>query len=217
MTVSRRNLLLAALAAPVTVRRARLRPGLASALGFAPLPHERVAFQADGVAGTIVIPVARAGIRAVLPVADRDVALLSFAADPPAGTLDMAAIVGWDGTALRLLALEILRWQAGDAPLAAHLSTRIKATADRSRLLLERAAAAPRSGLPLHRESWTDLLAWHPAAAMTDAPAHATPAGLWQRRLADDRARMIARLARPCDALTDDVLALCRPPDLSPP
>lgn len=221
----RRDVLLSTLAAAMPAGpRARLRPGQASGLGFTPLPGERVAFRATGIAGSVIIPVARASIRAVLKLADREVALLSFAADPgadgldgdgPPGRLDMAAIVGWDGMALRLLALEPLRWQADPAgPTDARLNTRFAATGDRCRLLLQRDAAAPRGALPMHHESWTDLLAWRDGGALADAPAHPSAPGSWQWHLAAARARMIARLARPCDAVTDDVLALCRPPDL---
>ncbi len=229
MTLARRSVLLAFLLAPARLQaapaRARLRPDLASAIGFAPLPRERVAFRATGLPGGVILPVARAAIRAVLPLAGREVALLSFAADPspgplPQGQLDLAAIVGWDGAALRLLALEILTWQAAsghDAALGARLTTRIAATGDRTRLRLERDAAASRGNLTARRESWTDLLAWHAGAALADAPQRPPLAGTWQQRLAVARSDMIAFLAHPCDAATEDVLALCGPPDLTLP
>ena len=201
--------------APVATR-ARLRPGLTSVVSLTPLPRERVAFHASGIACTVGTPVARAAIRAVLPLADREVVLVSFAADTDAaGRLDMAAIVGWDGAALRLLGLEVLAWRAdASGPLAARLTTRIAATADRTRLLLARDAFAPRGPLTMRRESWTDFLAWRDGSALADAPARASLPGTWQNRLADTRTQMIARLARPCDTVSDDVLALCLPPDL---
>jgi hypothetical protein len=223
MFTTRRHLLSAAFAAPLLApKRGRLRPGTVSALLFTPLPQERLAFHADRVAGTIVIPVARAAIRAVLPLADREVALLSFAADPaapnPAGLLDMAAIIGWDGTALRLLALEVLRWteDAGGGP-GARLATRITASGDRSCLLLARDAAAARGALTTRRESWTDLLAWRGGDALADAAARAPAPGTWQAGLARQRACLIARLARRCDVVTDELLVLCRPPELRQP
>lgn len=223
MMLSRRAALIAALAAATQARaeagpRARLRPDTLSALGFTPLPRERVEFRASGLAGTVIVPVARVALRAVVPLADRAVALLSFAADrdAPAGRLDLAAIVGCDADGLLLLALEVLRWQAEPAHggLAATLSTRISATGDRSALLLRRDAAVPRGNLTQRRESWTDVLAWRNAAPLADTPPWPPLKGTWQHRLSQDRARVIAALSARRDAVTEDLLALCGPPTL---
>ena len=203
------------LLAALPARFATLHPGIASELGFAPLPQERLAFRAAGLAPAITLPGARARLAALLPIAGRQVAVLAFAADPAsgAGQLDLAAIVGWDGAGLRVLAIEVVRWQA---PGGGWLGTRVLATADRTRLLLQRDAAAPRGLRPWQRESWTDLLAWRDGAALADAPAQPPLPQTWQARLAVVRARVASRLATPCADVAEDVIGLISPADLPP-
>jgi hypothetical protein len=190
-------------------------PQIECAFGFIPLPLERLAFRVEGLDPAISLPAARARIAALLPIAARQVAVLAFAADPPdrQAKLDLGAIVGWDGARLRVLALEVLRWEVLGG---FWLGTRITATADRTRLMLRRDAAAPRGARPWHRESWTDLLAWRDAAALADTPARAPLAGTWQARLAAVRARVAARLAEPCQDVAEDVIRLIAPSDLPP-
>jgi hypothetical protein len=219
MPLSRRALLAAPLlgvaAPPGPARSAMFRPNIASALGFTPLPLERLAFRAAGLDPAITLPAARARLAALLPIAARQVAVLAFAADPPAppAKLDLGAIVGWDGARLRVLALEVLRWEA---PGGGWLDTRITATGDRARLLLHRDAAAPRGARPWQRESWTDSLAWRDGAALADAPVRTALPQTWQARLSAVRARVAARLAAPCQDVAEDVIRLIAPADLPP-
>jgi hypothetical protein len=220
MPLPRRALLAAALfGAPATpavaADHATLRPGVASQIGFSPLPQERVAFRASGLAPAIDLPAPRARIAALLPIAGRQVAVLAFGADPPgsAARLDLAALVGWDGAVLRVLALEVLNWQAASG---AWLATRLAATADRTRLLLTREAAVPRGALPWQREHWTDLLGWRDGAALADAPPRPPAPGTWQAQLAAMRARVAVRLAAPCDDVAEDVIGLLAPSALPP-
>jgi len=193
---------------------AMLRPGVGSQITFTRMPDERLAFRAIGLEPAITLPAARARRTALLPIAGRQVAVLAFGADPSAdATLDLAAIVGWDGARLRVLALEVLRWQAADG---GGFSTRLTATGDRTRLLLRRDAAAPRGALRWQRESWTDVLAWHDGAALADDPVRAPLPQSWQARLAAARARVAGRLARPCADVSDDLIGLLAPPALPP-
>jgi hypothetical protein len=215
MPLARRALLTAFAGLAPTPRSisARLLPGVDGVIGLVPLPPDRVALRADCVAGQIDAPAGRARIAAVLPLADRDVAMLGIAADPPSGgQLDLMAIVGWDGSALRLLALEVLSWQA---PGGARLATRVAAVGDRSRLRLARDAAAPRNGGSWRHESWIDLLAWHDGGALADAPPRPPLPGTWQAHLAQSRAGVIARLGMACQSVSDELLALCGPPDIA--
>jgi hypothetical protein len=220
MRLPRRALFAAALfGAPATVAGASgvatLRPRVASTIGFAPLPRERVAFRAAGLEPAIGLPAPRARVAGLLPIAGRQVAVLAFGADPPGSgaRLDLAAIVGWDGAALRVLTLEVLNWRAASG---AWLATRFAATGDRMRLALTREAAAPRGALPWQREGWIDMLAWREGAALADAPPRPPAAGTWQARLASMRARVAARLAAPCRDVAEDLIRLL-PPEALPP
>ncbi len=183
---------------------ARLRPGTISDIGFLPLPRERVAFRASGLAPVVTLPAARVHRAALLPIADRQIAVLAFAADPSAAArLDLGAFVGWDSGGLRVLALEVLLWRAANG---GGFATRVSATGDRTRLLLLRDAAAPfDGGTRWRRESWTDLLAWKTGEALADAPTRTPLAGTFQ-----------ARLARPCTDVGEDLVALIASDGLPP-
>jgi hypothetical protein len=203
-------------AAPFTVARpasaaARLRPGTPSALALTPLPQERVAFRAAGLTGAIVVPAARARILAVLPLPDRDAVLLGFAADAPAGRLDLMAVVTWTPGGLAIAALDVLAWQAGGG---AHLTTRVSATADRSGLALQRDAAAPRNRQVWQHESWTDHLDWQGRPPFADRPVRPPSWGSWQRVLANWRAQVITVLEHGCQDVSGALGALSVPPEL---
>jgi hypothetical protein len=214
MHVRRRTLLAALLGAPAArVDFAMLRPRVASAIGFVPLPRERVAFRAAGLDPSITLPAPRARLAGLLPIAERQVAMLAFGADPPGSParLDLVAIVGWDGAGLRVLALEVLGWQAADG---GSLATRFAATGDRTRLLLTSDAAAPRGARPWRREHWTDLLAWREGSALADAPVRPPAPDTWQARLASVRGAVAARLAAPCSDIAEDTIGLLAAADL---
>jgi hypothetical protein len=220
MPLTRRMLLAAPLfGVPMPEARvpasAMLRPGTISAIGFAPLPRERVAFRAQGLAPAITLPATRVRRAALLPIADRQLVVLAFAADPNAAArLDLGAFVGWDAGGLRVLALEVLAWRAADG---GGFATRLTATGDRTRILLQRDAAAPMGGgTRWRRESWTDLLAWRAGAPLQDAPVRTPLPGTFQAMLAGVRARVAARLARPCTDVGEDLVALIAPESLPP-
>jgi hypothetical protein len=220
MLVTRRALLAAPLlpAPPLPATKAAatamLRPGVGTDLSFFPLPQERLGLRAPGL-GVVTLPAARAHLMALLPIAGRQVAVVAFGADPPASLarLDLAAFVGWDGACLRVLALEVLLWQAEGGGV---LSGRFAATGDRTRFALTRDAGAPRGARPWLREHWTDMLAWHDGAALADAPPRPPLAGTWQARLATTRARVAARLAAPCADVAEGLIGLLAPADLPP-
>lgn len=217
---TRRVLLAAALlgasATPAAAAQfATLCPGVASAIGFAPLPRERLAFRAAGLEPSISLPAPRARVVGLLPIAGRQVALLAFGADPPdtAARLDLAALVGWDGAQLRVMALEVLTWQL---PGGARLDTRFAATGERTRLTLTRECAAPRGARRWRREGWIDLLAWQDGGALRDDPARTPVADTWQAQLARLRAAVAARLAAPCGDVAEDLIRLLAPEALPP-
>jgi hypothetical protein len=193
---------------------ATLRPGTLSPIGFTRLPQQRLAFHADGLDPAITLPRARARRAALLPIAGRQIVVVAFAADPDeTARLDVGAFVGWDGARLRVLALEVLRWQIA---AGGGFSTRLYASADRTRLILRRDASLPRGPTRWRRESWTDFLVWRDGEALADAPIRVPPLGTWQARLAEVRARVAARLVRPCDTIDEDLLALFAPDALPP-
>jgi hypothetical protein len=214
MSLSRRALFAAPLLAapwqPVppagAATTAMLQPGVAAELRFLPLPRERVGLRA-GDLGCVSVPALRSRLVALLPVAARQVALLAFGADPPGGPgrLDLAAFVGWDGTCLRVLALEVLTWRAA---AGATLDSRVAAIGERTGFALARDAAAPRGATRWQREHWTDHLAWAERASLADAPTRPPPPGSWQAQLDALRAGVATRLARPCQTVADDLLGL---------
>ena len=215
MLITRRALLAAPLPpAPRVAATAMLQPGTATDLSFLPLPQERLGLRASGL-GVVTLPAARAHLTALLPIAGRQVAVVAFGADPPASParLDLAAFIGWDGACLRVLALEVLLWQAEGGGV---LSSRFAATGERARFTLSRDAGAPRGARPWLREHWTDMLAWRDGAALADAPPRPPLAGTWQARLAAARARVAARLAAPCRDVAEDLIGLLAPAALPP-
>jgi hypothetical protein len=201
-----RRLLLAAPALLLarTAAAARLCPGRDGALSLTPDGNQAV-FRCDGIDGAITLPDAEARIAMALPIAGRQVAGIAFAA---AVSLDLVALVGWDNARLRILGLEVLRWQSADGAM---LSSRFTGVGDRTRLLVAREAATPRPGLPRRWETWTDLLAWRDGAPLADAPVRTPLAGTMQARLAALRRRCTALLDPPLQTLTADMLASLDP------
>ena len=213
MTPLPRRLLLAA-AALLALRPAAAAtpPGQAARLTLDPDDPEKVSFSGDGVIGTITLPLARARIAALLPIAGRELAAIAFAADRLGSTLDLLALIGWDGAGLRILGLEVLTLSRPDGT---SLTSRFTGVGDRSRISIARTAATPRVGLPKRWESWIDLLAWQNLAPLTNAPVRTALPGTRQAELADIRAVVFSQLSPPCQAITPALLAafasLCPP------
>lgn len=197
IALSRRRLLAAA-----TLLLAR--PALAAPVTLEPSDPDQAALRFAGIDDPVTVPQDRARIAFMLPIADREVAGVAFAADPPGAKLDLVALAGWDGACLRLLGLEVLSF--ADAS-GASLSSRFAGVGDRTRLRIERSGSVPRPGLPLHWESWTDLLAWHDQGPLADAPVRMPLPGTRQAALAAARARVIALLTEPCRSVTPSLIA----------
>jgi hypothetical protein len=219
MSLSRRAVLASPLLAAQATRAhaadmAMLRPGTPAAVGLLPLAQGRMAFTAAGLLPAITLPSSRAHGVTLLPIAGRQVVVLGFGADPAAATpLDLGAIVGWDGLRLRVLALELLTWRAANGGT---LTTRLKASGDRTRLMLLREASLPIGATRWRREHWIDLLAWRDGQALADAPVRVPPPDTWQARLERVRAQVAARLVEPCATIGMDLTALFAP-ELLPP
>jgi hypothetical protein len=205
MTLLTRRLLLAApaLLVPRRAAAAMLQPGHATGLNLDPAEPDQVAFSADDIIGAVMLPQGRARLVALLPIAGRDVAAVAFAADPPGGTLDLLALIGWDGACLRVLGLEVLNYSG---PNGASLSSRFAGVGDRSRISIARTASTPRRGLPKRWENWIDYLAWRDGAPLADAAIRTPLAGTRQADLGAIRAEIITALSPPCQAVTAALL-----------
>jgi hypothetical protein len=199
----------AALAAPLLLlarpaAAARLHPDIEGHLTLTADGPNQAALRCEGIDGTVHVPLGRARIAAILPVADRDIACVAFADDPPSGDgdLDLVALIGWDGAALRVLGLDVLHWTGLDGSL---LNCRIAGIGDRTRLRLAREATGP-SAQPRRWEQWTDYWQWTNAAPLRDTPVRPPPSGTWQARLAQARGRAERFLAVPRQEVSD----MCR-------
>ena len=199
----------AALVAPLLLlarpaAAARLRPDTEGRLTLtADGPHQ-AALRCEGLEGAVHVPLGRARIAAILPIADRDIACVAFADDPPAGNgdLDLLALIGWDGAGLRVLGLDVLHWTGLDGSL---LNCRIAGVGDRSRLRLAREATGA-TAHPRRWEQWTDYWQWTNAASLHDAPVRPPLADTWQARLAQARGRAERFLTVPRQEVSD----MCR-------
>jgi hypothetical protein len=181
-----------------------VRPAAAARLALDPSGDDPAALRFDGIEGAITLPPARARVAFTLPIAGREVAGVAFGADPPGVTLDLVALCGWDGAVLRVLGLEVLSFAGPDG---ANLASRFASVGDRTRLSIERTAAAPRPGLPLRWENFTDFLAWREQAPLANAPVRAPLPGTRQAALAVGRARVAALLGEPCQSVTAEMIA----------
>jgi hypothetical protein len=191
IALSRRRLLAApaVLLAPLNFARppervARLRPGQPGQVGpvfLDPSGSGARTFHADGVPGAVSLPSPDARLVALLPIAGREIACIAFPADAPSGRLELMALAGWDGDALRLLGLEVLGWTGADGGT---LSSRFAGVGDRTRLRIEREGATPRPGRTRQWENWTDYLAWRDHAPLAAALVRTPLPGTSQARLA---------------------------------
>jgi hypothetical protein len=179
------------------------RPVVASQMALEPAGDDQAAFRVDGIDGAITVPAARARIAFALPIAGREVAGVAFAADPPAGSLELVALCGWDGACLRILGLEMLSYAGADG---ASLASRFAGVGDRTRLRVERTASVPRPRLPLRWESWTDLLAWRDQAPLADMPVRPPLPDTRQAALTAARSRVAVLLSDPCQAVTNSMI-----------
>ncbi len=153
---------------------------------------------------------------AALPLAGRQVAVAGVAL---ASGQVLAVLAGWDGTRLRILAVESWTWQ-GSGPR--RLALRLVAVPDdrRVRLLYDATLASQEAGgagqdvaapepggaglgatgrarVVVRREAWTDILAWQDGDALRSEPLRPVLAGTWQARMAQIRADVAALLATP--------------------
>ncbi len=205
MPLPRRLLLAAtALLVPRPAVAAPPQRGHAARLTLDPDDPEKVSFGGDGVVGSVTLPQARVRIAALLPIAGRELAAIAFAADRLGTTVDLLALIGWDGLCLRILGLEVLSLSAPDGT---SLSSRFAGVGDHSRISITRTAAIPRAGRPKRWENWIDLLAWRNLAPLADAPVRAALLGTRQAEFAAIRAKVIAGLSPPCQAITPELLA----------
>jgi hypothetical protein len=136
-----------------------------------------------------------------LVVAGRELLLATFPAGP---SLDVLAIIGWDDTRIRLLALEPI---AVHAPTGLALSVRVAANAQEFVLRFTSELSAPRGPtLPFHLR-WIDWLGFRPHAPLFALATRPPLPGGCQARLADIRARVVALLMGQADRVTWSDLA----------
>jgi hypothetical protein len=155
--------------------------------------------------GPIELPALRARVTQILPVAGRELLIVSFGADSdPLASQDLIAIIGWDGSQLRILGIESLTWHRQDG---ADLSLRLFAVADRKRLMLAYSAAIPRGSPAVQRMSWEDFLAWQDGAPMENTPPRPPLPNTWQSHLGATRAKVIELLSTPKSAISVPMLA----------
>jgi hypothetical protein len=206
MTALSRRILLAAPGLLLARRSAAatLQPGLASPVSLELGEPDQAVFRGGGIVGAVTLPQDRARIAMLLPIAGREIAGIAFAADPPGGTLDLLALIGWDGARLRVLGLEIFNYAGADG---ASLASRFAGVGDRTRISIARTAGIPRSGLTKRWETWIDLLAWHGLSPLADAPVRPPLPGTRQAELAAIRARITASLSPTCQTITPAQLA----------
>ena len=174
---------------------AAMRPGLPpSAIRLDCAPSGRAYFRVDGIREQIVLPALDAGIAAVIPLAGREIVLVSFGVPIPLGWLDLVAFIGWDNTALRVLGLELARYRGLDGASA---DTRISAISDGARVRLTRESFVPRPP-PMRgafHEGWTDYLHWQDGGPLADAPVRTPLPGTNQARLSYSRAQIVTTLS----------------------
>ncbi|MBP0465552.1 hypothetical protein J5Y09_16625 [Roseomonas sp. PWR1] len=209
MTIPRRPLLLAALAAPFLSRQARaattaiaLRPGAPrTRIATRTLRGERgEAFAiAFGAQGEVRLPTWYGDGRVLraLPLAGREVLLAEFQGNRGTGVAQrLVAAIGWDDAAgLRILGIETLSFRDAQTSAASRRMTgTLEATAARDALLLRHETVLRRGRGPDLRETWTTRLAWS-GAGLLAAPATPPRAGGMQRRVDAARARIHALLA----------------------
>ncbi|HTW27331.1 MAG TPA: hypothetical protein VME92_09405 [Acetobacteraceae bacterium] len=140
---------------------------------------------------------------AKLPIAGRQLLSVGFDADALAGVKQrLAALVGWDGRALRVLDIEILSFSAASLTAKRSLIGRIAATADRRFLrVVFDAAELSVPGPRARRESWATLLAWRSDSILLDVSPHRGRPGSWQARMEEARDK-VAALLRPSPRTT---------------
>jgi hypothetical protein len=158
----------------------------------------------DGVAGTVAFAGGTIRLVSTLALGSEAVAAVGVARESGGATLDLFAFCGTVHGALQLLGIEVAAWHGANG---AHLATRAAATADGSRIVLQRQAALPRSPTLWRREVWTDYLGARADDILADAPVHPPLAGTMQAALAGLRARGRTWLATPRHALTPADLA----------
>jgi hypothetical protein len=158
-----------------------------------------------GMHPPVVLP-GEAVILGTYPIAGRELLSVGFDASALAGvTQKLAALVGWDGRALRILNVETLTFSSGDNGSQSTLSARITAGPSHDQLRYTADASRSERGKPARRETWTDTLSWREGAPLTIATP-SKPGGPWQTRMETSRGRLATLLAIPRTTLTLDML-----------
>ena len=158
----------------------------------------------------IELPARRARLLAAFPLAGREVLAAAFAGDrSPAeavehGRLDLVALIGSDGAALRVLGVEMLSWQG---PGGASFDTMLDAPGHGVALRLARVATPPERATRSFHLIWSDYLAWRQGGPLADAAPRPPRPGTWQAALARIRGQVAALLVPPCTTLTLNLLA----------
>ncbi|MCC6717140.1 MAG: hypothetical protein IT555_04590 [Acetobacteraceae bacterium] len=194
MTLFRRALVCAA---PLLLARAaRAAP---AALRLEAVGEGVAALTGTGVRRPLLLPAGGARLLPALACGGEMLSVAGFALAEGGAVLEWAAVALALDDAVVLLALEPLRWRGAEG---GRMGTRISASGDRMRLVLQRDSAMPAGPTLWRREAWTDYLAWAPPCGLADAPVRAAPADTRQHEVADWRRRAARLVAEGPAALT---------------
>lgn len=171
---------------------------------------ERLRISFTGWPQPIELPARRARLLAAYPLAGREILAVAFAGDrsPEAaaekGRLDLVALIGSDGSVLRVLGVEMLTW-AG--PGGASFDTMLDAPGHGVALRLARVGTPPESMTRSFHLTWSDYLAWRQGGPLADAAPRPPRPGTWQAELSRVRAAVTGVLIPSCNSITLNLLA----------
>ncbi len=200
--------------------RRRLLPlALAPLLAPAPTPAraaDDLGAETPGVSlGGLQVPASRARLLSTGTMNGTEVSLVTFAAEPPHGALDLL-VLGANGW---VLALEPLSWSSVESgPGGERLYTRPSLVSDHLHLRLERSATVPLpggGGTRFRHESWTDYLLWSGGGLLRDAPVRSPLPGTCQAALARTRLALRRMISVGLHGVPAALLEACPLPALS--